>query len=131
MTKPQPIPELPEDFRIFTVGRYTATLDEERSKVTPHNWEGTRHWRITDEEGREVGTLWEGPGYGWGRVSASMSKLVWSGHLPVGHMSTKSEHYGIHFDTVAQDGHVAALTQFGKQADRLRAWREANPKEPQ
>lgn len=72
-----------------------------------------------------VGRMYDGPAYGWGRPSASMNALVWSGlGLPPGHSDPKSlQNYGAHFDTGPEHGHRACLKAFAKRADRLIAWR--------
>lgn len=109
---------------VWRSGNYTATYNS-----------GTADWSIADENGREVGRMF-GPKdahgrnrYACGGVTCSMSALVWAGDLPTGHASPKSEHYGIHFDTGPLPGFQAALDDFAKRADRLRAWRAANASE--
>ena len=60
-----------------------------------------------------------------GKYRCSLTDLVWSGPLPNGHTSPRSEHYGIHFDVGPHDTGEEALAEFARRADRLIAWREA------
>lgn len=116
-------------------GRYRAVLTKDEE--TP--WGALRTWTIFRRAGYapdgagdytvEVGKMFDGPGGGYGdRARCTMNKLVWAGDLPEGHVSPKSEFYGIHFDTSPKNTREEALVEFAQKADRLIAWREKNAK---
>lgn len=103
-------------------GAYTATfqgLDKERF---PGDTLVSAHWKIT-RRGKEVGTMHEGSAYGWGRPTASMTQLVWSGVIPPGASDSRTSEYGIAFDTSPHDSYAETLAAFARAADRLIKWR--------
>lgn len=85
--------------------------------TTPQASDRDPTWSIT-RNGVEVGTMFQGAAYG--RFLCSMR----SGRLPEGASDTRSEHFGIHFDTGPHDTREEALAAFARNADRLIAWRE-------
>lgn len=94
----------------FTCGKYTATRDD-------------AVWTI-ERQGVKVGAMFYGGAYP-GKYRCSLTALVWSGPLPTGCSSPRSEHYGIAFDVGPHDSGEEALAEFARRADRLIAWREA------
>lgn len=94
----------------FTSGEYVATRDDAA-------------WTIT-RQGVKVGKMFYGGAYP-GKYRCSLTDLVWSGPLPDGCNSHRSEHYGIAFDVGPHDSGEEALAEFARRADRLIAWREA------
>jgi hypothetical protein len=103
-------------------GDYVATFTGLDKPRFPGDTLVSAHWKIT-RRGKEVGTMHEGRAYGWGRPTATMRQLVWSGTIPPGASDSRTPEYGIAFDTGPHEGHKATLAAFARAADRLIAWR--------
>lgn len=98
-------------------GNYTAELDQ---RHLPH----VIIWIVRDEHGNVVGTLHDNDYYSEGRVQYSIKQLVWKGASPTGY--PKNPDGALCFDGGPCVTHQGALDRLAKQADKLRAWREAN-----
>lgn len=106
----------------YTSGRYVATLMErEREPNRPV----VRAWTVRDEEGEEVGQMYETTAYGDVSVMCTLTKMTWIGRMPPGICDSRTEHYGLHFDVGPVAAHQEALDAFARRADRVRDWRGA------
>ena len=104
-------------------GDYTATFEGIQNERFLGDPTASARWKIT-RRGKEVGSMHEGHGYGWGRPTTTLRQLVWGGAMPAGESDSRTSEYGIGFDQGPTDSHAAALAQFARAADRLIAWRE-------
>ncbi len=112
-----PLTDRPREVR---AGAYVAVT--EREETTP--WGILTVWAIA-RDGVTVGKMFQGSaGYGE-RVTCSMRELVWSGKMPERSWDPKSAEHGLCFDTGPHDTREQALDRFGRNADRLIAWRGA------